>query len=169
MDDLAALYKPMMPLVYGSCLKYLRNEADAEDAVMDIFEKIAVKLRKTKIDHFKSWLFIVTKNHCFEKLRQQKNRDPKDLDAAVMYSGQVFHPDSIEDREEKDRLRKCLEQLDHVQHACVDLFYFKKMSYQEIADQLSLQYNQVRSRIQNGRRNLKLCMERAAAGRKVKK
>ncbi len=156
---LATLYRPYMPLVYGSCLKYFKNQQDAEDAVMDIYEKLTKKTLTSKVEYFKSWLFVVTRNHCLEKLRKKTSRQDKKIAAALMYSGEVFHPDSVNKDEQVNILHECMEKLEGHQRSCVALFYFKKMSYTDIATEISLNFNQVRSRIQNGRRNLKLCME----------
>ncbi len=148
-----------MPLVYGSCLKYFKNEEDAQDAVMDIYEKLTKKALTHKVEYFKSWLFVVTRNHCLEKLRRKSTRSDKESMAARMYSAEVFHPDTVNNDQQVQILRQCLKQLDGLQKRCVEMFYFKKMSYADIAQSLELRFNQVRSRIQNGRRNLKRCME----------
>lgn len=149
-----------MPLVYGTCLKYLKNTSDAEDAVMDIYEKLRQKLLSADIKHFKSWLYVVTKNHCFETLRSRKSRETKEKEVENMYSTQVFHPDDVENKEQIKLLHECLQKLSKFQKDCVDLFYFEKLTYMEIAQKLSIGYSQVRSNIQNGRRNLKLCLEK---------
>lgn len=161
MQILAELYQPYMPLIYGSCLRYLKNEADAEDAVMDIFEKIAKKLKTNRVKNFKAWIYTVTRNHCFEKLRQSKNKFDTEIDENFMHSELIFHPDEVTDEEPYKQLEVCMSSLEKMQYACLEMFYFKKMSYTDIAKALSIQYNQVRSRIQNGRRNLKKCLEQA--------
>lgn len=152
------LYERYMHLVLGSCINYFKNEMDAEDAVMDIYEKIVKKTLTSDIKYFKSWLYTVTRNHCFEKLRTRNNRSAKESDAQIMYTETVFHPDSDFNDEEIQVLHECIQDLESVQKSCIELFYFKKMSYAEIAEQLGLNFNKVRSRIQNGRRNIKICM-----------
>ncbi len=149
-----------MHLVYGSCLKYYKNASDAEDAVMDIYEKLVIKTLTSEIQYFKSWLYTVTRNHCLERLRKKSTHADKESTAKLMYYEDVFHPDTIEKDKEVDVLHECIDKLDDVQKTCVDFFYFKKMTYAEIATQLDLKIGQVRSRIQNGRRNLKNCMEK---------
>lgn len=156
---LAQLYEPFMPLVYGSCLKYFKSEADAQDAVMDIYEKLTHKALTHEVEYFKSWLFVVTRNHCLEKLRKKKSPDQTQSAASFMYSTEVFHPDTINQDAQVDVLHMCIQRLEAFQKTCIEMFYFKKMSYLEIADHLNINFNQVRSRIQNGRRNLKTCME----------
>jgi len=158
----AQLYEPFMPLVYGSCLKYFKNEADAQDAVMDLYVKLTQKALTHKIEYFKSWLFVVTRNYCFEVLRKRNVHSDKEKEAAVMYSEEVFHPDNVDQDAHVRLLQECMDQLDDFQKSCVELFYYKKMSYMAISEQLELKFNQVRSRIQNGRRNLKICMESKA-------
>ena len=151
-----------MHLVYGTCLKYLMNAQDAEDGVIDIFEKISKKIPDSDVKNFKSWLYVVTKNHCFEILRRRKTRFDKESEAEIMYSDHVFHPDDIDNQDDINRLNDCIQRLDRKQRACIDLFYFKKLTYVEVAKALDIGYSQVRSRIQNGRRNLKICMENTA-------
>ena len=161
-SHLGQLYQKYMHLVYGTCLKYLKNTQDAEDGVIDIFEKISKKLLTSEVKSFKSWLYVVTKNHCFEILRRRKTRVTKENEAEIMYSDDVFHPDDVDDQDEINRLNACLEQLDRKQRACINMFYFKKLTYEEVAKALNIGYSQVRSRIQNGRRNLRICMENSS-------
>jgi RNA polymerase sigma-70 factor (ECF subfamily) len=158
-SHLGQLYQKYMPLVYGTSLKYLKNTQDAEDCVIEIFEKISKKIPNSEVKNFKSWLYVVAKNHCFEILRRRKTRFDKESEAEIMYSEDVFHPDDIDNQNDISRLTDCIQRLDRKQRACIDLFYFKKLTYAEVAEALDIGYSQVRSRIQNGRRNLKICME----------
>ena len=153
------LYKKYMTLVYGSCLKYFKNESDAQDAVMDIYEKLTKKVLTSDIQNFNAWLFMVTRNHCIEVLRKENRHSDKKSSAELMYSEEVFHPDTVQDEQIINLLRQCLDELETFQKECIKMFYYQKMSYIEIGDQLELAYNQVRSRIQNGRRNLKRCID----------
>ncbi|NNF35805.1 MAG: sigma-70 family RNA polymerase sigma factor [Saprospiraceae bacterium] len=158
---LAELYKPYMSLVYGLCLKYFRNTHDAEDAAMDVYISIGNKLMRHDVNNFKSWLYVVTKNHCLDKLRSRGTKTPKEKEAQLMYSEEVFHPDSNDDDSEVKQLKKCMETLSDDQRNCVNMFYFQKRSYEEITKATKYSWGQVRSYIQNGRRNLKNCMEKA--------
>ncbi len=157
---ISSLYKRYMHLVLGSCLRYFKNEAEAEDAVMDIYEKIVQKTLKSEVTYFKSWLYTVTRNHCLEKLRKKSTHQEKENTAQLMYTEEVFHPDTIDKDHEVEVLHSCIAELDDIQRRCIELFYFKKHSYTEIAEMLNLNFNKVRSRLQNGRRNLRLCMEK---------
>lgn len=156
---LSELYSPYMPIVYGVCLKYFKDEARAQDGVMDIYEKLTKKLLTSKVDVFKPWLYMVCRNHCIEVLRRENSRRPKENDAQRMYYDTVLHPDSVED-ERENALLLCMEQLADAQKEVIRLFYYEKMSYMDIAEKVSSDYNKVRSRIQNGRRNLKTCIEK---------
>ena len=117
------------------------------------------KLKTHKVENFKSWLYVVTKNYCFEKLRQRNRHLVKEKVAADMYSEVVFHPDNIEKELRLDKLEKCIAALAEQQQKCVQWFYFEKKSYQVIAQENNMEWNKVRSLIQNGRRMLKNCME----------
>ena len=153
-----ALYKPYIELVYGVCLKYYKNKADAEDAAMSVYELVARKLKTHQVENFKSWLYVVTKNYCFEKLRQKTRHMVKEKDAADVYSSIVFHPDNIDKEAQLNKLEDCLSKLSDEQEKCVRWFYLDQKSYQEIAEAHNLAWGKVRSLIQNGRRMLKNCM-----------
>lgn len=157
---LGKLYKAYMPLVFGLCMKYLKNTADSEDAVMGIYELVAEKLKKQEVENFKSWLYVVSKHYCLDKLRKDKRDLTKEKELYLMQSKENFHPDEVKDSDKKfDLLEQCLEKLPELQKKMIDLFYYQKRSYQEIVDQEVLEWNVVRSNIQNGRRNLKKCIE----------
>lgn len=155
----ADLYSRYITLIYGLCLKYLKNESDSKDAVMEIYNIVSEKLKTHDVDNLKSWIYVVSKNHCFGRLRKEKSTLTKQKQAEVMYSEDVFHPDSIDKESSITQLQMCIKQLPKDQQKCIQLFYFEKKSYQEIVDSSELEWKQVRSFIQNGRRNLKNCME----------
>ena len=154
------LFNRYIELVFGLCLKYHKNKADAEDAVMSIYELTSRKLLTHEVKTFKPWLYTVSKNHCFENLRQKTRVLKKENEAANMYSADIFHLDSIEKEEKLNKLESCLETIDLNQKNCIKLFYYEKKSYQQIAAMESISWSKVRSLIQNGRRMLKNCMER---------
>lgn len=159
-SGISTLYTDYIDLVYGLCLKYLKNTADAEDAVMSIYELILGKLKTQEVNHFRSWLYIVAKNHCLEHLRSAKRELTKQKEFKIMHSESFFHPDDIQSEDLIITLQQCLSQLSKEQKEMIELFYYQRMSYQEIVDDYRLSWNTVRSRIQNGRRNLKSCIEK---------
>jgi RNA polymerase sigma-70 factor (ECF subfamily) len=148
-------------LLLGVCMKYLKNQEDARDAVQQVFLKVISELQKYKVDYFKSWLYMVAKNHCLMKLRE-KGKHTLELNDQVLSA-----PDDREQQSailEKDitlnHMEQALKQLNIEQQVCVTLFYLEKKSYQEIADITLYPLMQVKSNIQNGKRNLKIQMER---------
>jgi len=166
LEVLGALYKRYMFLVYGVCMKYLRNREDSQDAVMQIFEILVHDIPRFEIRHFKSWLYGVSRNHCLMKLRKDKaerNRHEIITAETFMESAYVLHPVEEQDNEDiQARLRSCMEQLKEEQRLCVELFYYKHYCYREIAAELKFDENKVKSCIQNGKRNLKICLEAKA-------
>jgi RNA polymerase sigma factor, sigma-70 family len=157
---LSDLFKPYMTLVYGSCLKYFKNVHEAEDAVMDVYERLVSKVLTSDIRYFKSWLYMVTRNHCLEKLRKESTHAAKISEAELMHYQDQFHPDNVDKEKEAVFVTQCIENLNENQKECINLFYFKKMSYLDISQKIDISVGSVRSRIQNGRRNIKICMER---------
>lgn len=156
---LGKLFTPYSSLLYGTCLKYLKNTAEAQDAVMDIYEKVSVKLLTHTVNEFRPWLYVVSKNYCFEKLRKSTRVREKENKANDVYSETVFHPDSVSKEATFVKMEECMQKLTKEQNQCIEAFYYKSMTYEKIGTQLNLSYNQVRSYIQNGRRKLKLCIE----------
>jgi len=162
----ARLYEPYLDLLYGGCLKYLGEPETAKDAVMDIFGELAQKLLRHDIGHFKGWLYTLAKNHCLMKLRTS-GRLPvaHAVDPEHMQTGEELHlKDKLEQEERFDRLSACIEALPADQRIVIQLFYLENKCYKEIEGSTGMEWNKVRSHIQNGRRNLKICMQRHTEG-----
>jgi len=158
---LGQLYQRYMDLVYGVCLKYFKESEKAKDAVMHIFEELIVKLKKHEVENFKSWLYQVAKNHCLMQLRTPRNLKTIELPESLMQSDENVHLDGVMEKEENfQRLEYCLTTLSDDQRKAVQLFYIEGKCYNEIVELMGQEWGQVRSYIQNGRRNLKICMEK---------
>jgi RNA polymerase sigma-70 factor (ECF subfamily) len=161
MEVLAVLFQRYMELVYGVCFKYLKNQEAAKDAVMQIFEELVDKLKKHEVDNFKSWLYTLSRNYCLMQLRTPKNLKTIEFKTDVMQSEEEAHLNGVMLKEENlQKLERCLQTLSAEQKVSVELFYLQNKCYKEIAEQTGLDWNKVRSYIQNGRRNLKICMEK---------
>lgn len=157
---LGDLYSRYMEMVYGVCLKYLKDPDEAQDAVMSIFEELVGKLKQHSVDHFKSWLYTLAKNHCLMKLRSQKKMPMAKMDEEFVQSEEDLHLRDVLDREEHFRqLDECMEQLQEDQRKVIEAFYLQGKCYNEISAETGIEWKSVRSYLQNGRRNLKICME----------
>ena len=158
---LGVLYERYMDLVYGVCLKYLKEGEAAKDATMQIFEELVLKLHKYEVENFKSWLHTLAKNHCLMQLRTPKNLKTVEFNTELMQTGEDVHLNGIFQKEEQlKQLEQCLETLTAEQKQSVELFYLQNKCYKEISEITGTEWNKVRSLIQNGRRNLKICMEK---------
>jgi RNA polymerase sigma factor (sigma-70 family) len=169
MQVLAELYQRYMDLLYGVCLKYLKDPETAKDAVMQIFEELVGKLHKHEVENFKSWLYTLAKNHCLMQLRTPKNLKTTEFKGDLMQSEEDVHLNGVLTREDNlQRLEKCLQTLPAEQKICVEMFYLQSKCYNQIAEESGIDWNKVRSYIQNGRRNLKICMEKPTEREMVK-
>jgi RNA polymerase sigma factor (sigma-70 family) len=158
---LGDLYQRYMELVYGVCLKYLKDPEPARDAVMQIFEELVSKLKKHEVDNFRGWLHQVSKNYCLMQLRTPKNLKTVALPPLLMQNEEDVHLNGVMEKEENfQKLEKCIASLSDEQRTMIKLFYLEGKCYNEIVEMTGLEWNHVRSSIQNGRRNLKLCMEK---------
>ena len=162
-DALGELFSRYSALVYGVCLKYLKDRDDAKDAVMQIFEKLGPGLKKHPIDHFRAWLYATSRNHCLMRLRAAKGIFVREIDESLMENELILHQEDVNQKEEDlTKLEKCIQALKDEQKLCVELFYLKELCYNHIVEKTGIELKGVKSHIQNGKRNLKLCMERIA-------
>lgn len=154
------LYNRYIPLIYGLCLKYLQNEDKSQDAVMEIFENLLPKVCSYDIKVFRTWLYSVVKNHCFSILKENKRTIALDFDSNIMESDDVLTllvEESDNDKEEA--LNYCMAKLSEPQRISVSKFFYEEMSYADIVEFTGYDMKSVKSYIQNGKRNLKLCIE----------
>lgn len=172
-EILGQLYEKYMHLVYGVCLKYLGEREWAKDEVMNIFAKLVTSVPQQEIGTFKTWLYVVTKNHCLMLLRARKS-ETVHMEAMMgdplffMENSGDMHPivtdegvdtDGLSGEDGMKRLEECIERLKEEQRSCIRLFFYDGFSYRQISERLGVEEVKVKSYIQNGKRNLKICME----------
>lgn len=162
---LGELYQRHMYMVYGVCLKYLKNREESKDAVMQIFEHLSKTFRKHEVDNFPAWLHTITKNHCLMALRSIGKETTEEYlenfsDGNMENVENPNHHDERYSEEELLRLERSIDELPEDQRVCVRMFYLEQKSYKEVSDATGLELNKVKSHIQNGKRNLKISLEK---------
>jgi RNA polymerase sigma-70 factor (ECF subfamily) len=165
---LGPLFERYTHLVFSVGIKYLGNESEADDMVMTVFEKLFEELKRQDVKYFKSWLYTVAKNQCLMQLRHEKsverNRQEvlKDLESELMEKESHEHLlAGVDDEDGSALLEKAIQKLNEAQKQCIELFYLEERSYKEVADTTGFSMNEVKSHLQNGRRNLKILLENA--------
>jgi RNA polymerase sigma factor (sigma-70 family) len=152
-----------MEMAYAIGIKYLKENEASKDAVMEVFEELVTKVGKHDIINFKSWLYTVIKNHCLMKLRTVSGKKSVNLDETNMYLNEDLHQEDVNEKEwQLQQMTACIEKLVAEQKMTIELFYLQEKCYKEISELTGLGWNKVRSLIQNGRRNLKICMDKSA-------
>lgn len=155
------LYERYAHMVFLVCMKYLKDEAESEDAVMHLFEKLIVDLKRYEVRRFKFWIHTVAKNHCLvliEKRNKQRHKvDEYRETAQALVESDPFPSLNGEDPKEVElrQLEAAIKLLNSEQQICVELFYLQQKCYKEVAEQTGYTLKQVKSYIQNGKRNLK--------------
>ncbi|MES2836387.1 MAG: sigma-70 family RNA polymerase sigma factor [Bacteroidota bacterium] len=161
-----ALFERYSTMVVAICMKYYQDREESKDATMHIFEKLMTDLLKHEVSNFKSWVHSVTRNYCLMEIRKTSNihkirTDVEENYVSVMENQLSMHQ---EDKSEKEvlltGLEKCMELLIIQQKKCVELFFIQEKSYQDITQELGFTLNEVKSFLQNGKRNLKNCLEK---------
>jgi len=157
-------------LLLGVCMKYLKNEDEAKDSVQQVFLKVIQELHKYKVEYFKSWLYMVAKNHCLMRLREKQGKITAEINEKL-----TAQPEEETDRQllvSNDRtlaiMEEALQELNPEQRQCVTLFYLEKKSYQEVSDATGYSLLQVKSYIQNGKRNLKIMIEKRLSEKAIR-
>ncbi len=156
------LFKRYSHLVYGVCLKYLKNEDESKDAVLEIFEQLLVDLLKHDVSNFKSWLHSVARNHCLMFLRKEQTqlKRANEYEYAFDEENSFEAPFQVHEKEQQEvqltDLEKALGELKEEQRICIELFFLQEKCYEEVAELTGFTMNQVKSYIQNGKRNLSL-------------
>jgi len=148
-------------LLLGVCMKYLKNEEEAKDGVQQVFLKAITELHKYKVDYFKSGIYMVAKNHCLMKLRH-KNRFSVEINEQLLATPEETDNKNSHLQKEQTltNMEWAMQQLNKEQQQCLTLFYLQKKSYQDITSETGFSLLQVKSYIQNGKRNLKIMLER---------
>ena len=161
LEYLGELYNRYMHLVYGVCLNYFKDEEQSKDVVMQIFEELVLKLRKHDVQNFKSWLHVLARNHCLMAIRKSSKNPTVSIEDTFVENSTFVHLDLDDAKEEQlSLMEKCMESLPEEQRKSVDLFYLQEKCYKEIAEQTGYDLLKVKSYIQNGKRNLKNCIEK---------
>lgn len=158
-------------LLLGVCMKYLKNEEEAKDGVQQVFLKVIQELHKYRVDYFKSWLYMVAKNHCLMKLREKQGKITVEINERL--TARESHDTDMEILLQNEKalmlMDESLKQLNPEQQQCVTLFYLEKKSYQEVSETTGFSMLQVKSYIQNGKRNLKIMIEKKMREQKNQK
>lgn len=158
---LAQLYERYLDLLFGVCIKYLKDKDLAKDASMEIFGELASKLPRHEVNNFKPWLHTLARNYCLMQLRSSGRLKVGALEPEFVQSEEESHlQDKLEQEARLDRLSDCIATLSADQKTVVTLFYLENKCYKEIETISGFDWNKVRSLIQNGRRNLRICMQR---------
>ena len=159
------LFKRYTHLVFGVCMKYLKDEDESKDAVMQIFEKLMDSLKEHEVHNFKSWLHVTTRNHCLMQLRANKKMqktsfDNKDVGESMENTYQLHHIDEEDKEADLQAMEKAISFLQNEQRQCIELFYLQEKSYRQIVDITGFELKKVKSYIQNGKRNLKIALQK---------
>lgn len=155
------LYQRYSHMLYGVCLKYLKDEEKAKDVIMDVFEKVLKDLKRHDVENFRTWVYSVAKNACLMQLRKEKRLDVREQEyqrsvVEIMEFDLPEHLNGESQSEIDNRLMLAIDQLKMEQRRCIRMFYFEKKSYEEIENETGFSYKEVKSFLQNGKRNLKI-------------
>ena len=152
-------------LLLGVCMKYLKNEELARDSVQQIFLKAITELQKYRVEYFKSWIYMVAKNHCLMQLRDKPGKNTIEVkDSIPAETDETDKERLLLNEKTYEYMGEALKELNADQQLCVTLFYMEKKSYQQIAEQTGYSMMQIKSHIQNGKRNMRNLIKKKMNG-----
>jgi RNA polymerase sigma-70 factor (ECF subfamily) len=164
LEVIGELFKRSQHIVLGVCLKYLKDVSSAEDALMDIFEELITALRTAEVRDFRPWLGTVTRNFLHRRYRKESKVRTLSFEEDLQKNEDGFVEFMDEDtpydehqriEQQEDALRNAITQLKDEHKECITLFYLEKKSYTETCQITGYTFKQVKSYIQNGKRNIK--------------
>jgi RNA polymerase sigma-70 factor (ECF subfamily) len=156
---LAELFEAHSSMVYYVSYRYLQDSEQSRDAVMEIFEVLINKVNRQEIREFGKWLYVLTRNHCLMQLRSEKKMQFVSIDDTMEFDGDL-HPDTQDKEKKLTALEMCMEKLPPPQRRSIGLFFLDEKCYKEVSELTGYTMNEVKSHIQNGKRNLRICMDR---------
>ncbi len=163
MAAMAELYRRYAHLVLGMCIKYMKDKDEAKDAMSQVFEKLLKELLQTDVHNFKGWLGFVTRNHCISLLRK-KGTENERITELRYYSNTGVESEEEERLNEKEteliQLERSIAALNEEQKICIRLFYIERLTYSDVAEKTGFDLKAVKSHLQNGKRNLKILLEK---------
>lgn len=164
----AELFSRYVDMAFHTCLKYLRDIEASKDRVMDIFYQLLQKCKEKilRLVSFKSWLFIYIRNECTSYMRyRSSSQKQKSTYTNLILSNNYDDPSTRYGQEQlllpdKLALFRALNHLPLAQQQCLHYFFFEKKSYRAIAQTTGKSIKEVKSHIQNGKRKLKIILQR---------
>jgi len=160
LEVLGQLFRAHSSMVYYVCYRYLQDSEQSKDAVMQIFEQLIKKVNNQEVRQFGNWLYVLSRNYCLMQLRSAKKMQYVAFDDFVEFPVSLHQDDQGDKEEQLTALERCVDKLPDKQKQSIDLFFLNEKCYKEIVDLTGYSLNEVKSFIQNGKRNLKICMEK---------
>ena len=153
-DAIEELYNRFGALVFKLSIQFLSNNAEAEDAVQEIF----VRLWKTadRFDPRKAklvtWVMLITRRHLIDRIRRKTVR-PKTYELGDQYdvSGtDEATPSNISVQERNAALQKALQTLSEMQRTVIERAYFQGFTLREVSLQIDAPLGTVKSALSRG-------------------
>lgn len=168
------LYNRYSKRVYWWALKFLGNRLEAEEMVHDIFAAMMSGMldlyQAREGAKFSSWLYRCVGNQCMKIVRKRNEVifnqvEVVDVPEALIIDLEV----EVIAKEWNEQLTSALNRLNQMQRVCCMRFYWDGMRYDEIAEELGITHDQVRSHLQNGLRNLRIIFGRSQGSTRPQK
>jgi len=142
--------------VYRVCFRFVRDHAEASDAMQDAFVKAWRALPRFKRDAaFATWLYRVTVNTCLSRLAARRPPLVALADAAIVADPRESQATSLLQQEQAAAVRRAVDRLPDRQRATVILRVFHDLPHADIAAVLGSSVGSVKANFFHALRNLR--------------
>lgn len=154
------LYQQTSPKLFGICLRILRDRAEAEDALQEVYVKIWQNAPKFSVMGYSpiTWLAAITRNHAIDRIRARK---PQAVDIDEVFDLQDDKPtpeQNVANASERSRIENCLAQLKPDRAEAVRAAYVEGFSYEELASRYKIPLNTLRTWLRRSLASLQECL-----------
>lgn len=165
LEKFEVFMKNYQDMVYGTALRMLGNQTDAQDIAQTVFLKAYEAFGNLEASRTAGgWLKTVTTNLCINHLNRYRNRwrffsEMRSEDSDAEFVDSLAAPEKLDcgldEVARKELLRDALLKLPDSQRVPLVLFHFDEMPYEAIADKLGVSLSKVKTDIHRGRHSLK--------------
>ncbi|MCT4351872.1 ECF RNA polymerase sigma factor SigK [Streptomyces sp. Je 1-79] len=159
----AGVYDALAQPVMGLACRILRDAAQAEEVTQDVMIEVWRTADRFRAERgsARAWVLTLAHRRAVDRVRTAQASADREQRAALLAPDRAFDQvaETVEGHDERRRVYHCLAALTRLQRVPLVLAYYQGMTYIEVARSLSTPEGTVKSRMRNGLRRLRHCLE----------
>jgi RNA polymerase sigma-70 factor (ECF subfamily) len=153
-----ALYRATSARLFGICLHYLGNRAEAEEVLQEAYTSVWLKASSFDpgLASACTWLATIARHKAIDRRRARHVHEP--LDSVAQWVAKDTVIDSVERERQGNAIDRCLATLEEDQQRYIRVAFFEGCSYAELAERNSIPLGTMKSWIRRGLLRLRVCL-----------